>query len=354
MSEQTGGKLYAKAGYSCIFVPPLACKDDVQKLPLDERVKNGTDINKLMVKAEADDEYAISKRIREIPLSANYFAVADSICTPNPVQLEKDLDKCDILKGRKLGSEFRLLGMHYAGMPISDMKIDVGKFSLKDLMISLLEAGSLLNLYGVVHRDLHQGNILVNKSGTPRIIDFNLSIDIRKPVQIAELYHGHNINYFQEPPDSTLVNAIVGKYEPYSIINDLIEKKDLIRRIQSVLGIQYESMRRDLVDFYKRSKSVQTGDMVEWFNNYWRKIDSWAIGANIVYIVHFMSYNPRFLEGEKEEYRNKLLPVLKKLCEVSPLKRIDCVQALAYIDSGNHIIRGKKAVEWLKKVGSGF
>ncbi len=67
-----------------------------------------------------------------------------------------------------------------------------------------------------------------------------------------------------------------------------------------------------------------------------------------------MSYNPKFLEGEKEEYRNKVLPVLRKLCEVSPLKRIDCVQALAYIDSDNYIVRGKKAIEWLKRVGSGF
>lgn len=354
MSEQTGGKLYAKAGYSCIFVPPLACKGDSQKVPLDEKVKDGTAINKLMLKDGAEDEYAVSKRVREIPLSANYFAVADSICTPNAIQAEKDLDKCDVLKGKKLGNDFRLLGMHYAGVPISDIKINVGKFSLKDLLVSLLEAGALLNLYGVVHRDMHQGNILINNAGSPRIIDFNLSIDVRKPVQMNELYHGHSIHYFQEPPDSTIVNAIVGKYDPYTVMDELIEKKDIIRRIQSVLGIQYESMRRDLTDFYKRSKSVQSGDMVEWFNNYWRKIDSWAIGVNIVYIIHFMSYNPKFLEGEKEEYRNKMLPVLRKLCEVSPIKRIDCVQALAYIDPGNHIIRGKKAVDWLKKVGSGF
>ncbi len=354
MSEQTGGKLYAKAGYSCIFVPPLACKGDVQKVPLDEKVKDGTNINKLMKKKDAEVEFNISKRVLEIPLSANYFAVANSICTPSTVQAEGDLDKCDVLKGNKLGNDYRLLGMKYAGIPISDIKITPGKFSIKDLLVSLLEAGALLNLYGIVHRDLHQGNILLNNAGSPHMIDFNLSIDVKKGVTLQELYHMHSIDYFQEPPDSTIVNAVVGKHDPYTVIDGLVEKKDIIRRIQSILGKQTDSMRADLMNFYKHSKSVQSGDMVEWFNNYWRKIDSWAIGANIVYVIHFMSYNPKFLEGEKEEYRNRVLPVLRKLCEVSPLKRIDCVQALAYIDSDNYIVRGKKAIEWLKKVGSGF
>ena len=45
--------------------------------------------------------------------------------------------------------------------------------------------------------------------------------------------------------------------------------------------------------------------------------------------------------------------MLRKMCAVSPNERIDCVQALHYIDPKNTIINTERAKVWMNNVKSG-
>jgi len=103
--------------------------------------------------------------------------------------------------------------------------------------------------------------------------------------------------------------------------------------------------------FYDDSRSVQTGDNIAWFNLYWRTIDSWAIGVNLVDLLSKLLYLPTF-DPIYATFRSKIVPLLRRMCAVSPRDRIDCVQALNYLDP-RHFIITHYAKKWLEGRGTG-
>jgi serine/threonine protein kinase len=343
----SGGKLFDEGQYGCIFTPPLECKTKTKQV----LAEDGSELplSKLILTDDAEHEYGISKVIRQIPLWKNYFVVSESICEPAAQQKDKELKDCPVLDTYKL-SDFRILSMPYGGVPLNLYRIDLAKFDFMAFITHFIEAGALMNLFGVVHRDIHQGNILVDDEHVPRIIDFNLAIFAQKPVTTSLLTHTYNVVTGQEPPDSTLVNAIHLGHNAERVIDSIINKKPIMRKIRNILGISADAQLQTLEKFYLDSKSVKSGNSAGWFNNYWRTIDSWAIGVNIIILILKLSLWPEFALTLKR-VRPKLFPVLKALCEVSPVKRIDCVQALNIIAPNSFIIR-KYGKAWLAKVGT--
>lgn len=345
----SGGKIFDEGMYACIFTPSLECKPKTRE----GLVEDGAELplSKLILKDEAEHEYSISKVIRQIPLWKNYFVVSESICEPAQQQKDKELKDCEILESHKL-SDFRILTMPYGGVPLNLYKIDLAKLDFMAFIIHFIEAGALLNLFGIIHRDIHQGNILVDDEHVPRIIDFNLAVFAQKTVTAGSLSHTYNVVTGQEPPDSTLVNAIRLGHSGERVIDSIINKKPIMRKIRTILGISAMEQLQSLEKFYLDSRSVKSGNLVKWFNNYWRTIDSWAIGVNIIMFISKLSLWPEFSSTLKR-VRPKLFPVLRGLCEVSPVKRLDCVQALNILSPNSFIIR-KYGKAWLSKVSSGI
>lgn len=341
----SGGKLYDEGAYGCIFRPALECKNkEIQE------ESDALSLSKIIHKSAAESEYNISKVIRQIPLWKNYFVVSESICEPAPVQKDKDLHKCEPLQGEKL-SDFRILSMPYGGIPLNIYRFNLKNLDFMSFIVHFIEAGALLNLFGIVNRDIHQGNVLIDTNDVPRIIDFNLAMLVQANITDNKLKHQYNYVTGQEPPDSTLVNAIMLGFNGEKVIDSIIHKKPILRKIKTLLGISEAEMFDSLEKFYYQSKSVKNGDSAKWFQVYWRTIDSWAIGVNIIDLIAKLSLWPEFSETMRQ-IKPKLFPVLKRLCEVSPIKRIDCVQALNYLSPNSFIIR-KYGKNWLAKVGTG-
>lgn len=343
----SGGKLFDEGMYGCIFTPPLECKNKMKK-SFDE-----TDfpaLSKLILTDAANIEYAISKVIRQIPLWKNYFVVSESICEPALIQKDKELYDCSVIDDHKL-SDFRILNMPYGGVPLNTYRINLQSLDFMAFITHFIESIALLNLFGIVHRDIHQGNILVDNNEVPRIIDFNLAIPVESKVTSNKLRHKYDYITAQEPPDSTLVNAVMLGFNADSIIETIIDKKPILKKIRSVLGITSREQLESLEKFYQDSKSVKIGDSVKWFNTYWRTIDSWAVGVNIVDLITKLSLWPEFSTTLKK-ISPRLFPVLRRLCAVSPLNRIDCVQALNYLKPNSFIIR-RYGKAWLNRVGDG-
>jgi serine/threonine protein kinase len=343
----SGGKLYDEGMYGCVFTPPLKCKEDSKKYLAEE---SGETLSKLILAPAANLEYSIGAKIRKIPLWKNYFVVSESICTPAPIQKERELNDCPILQEYKL-ADFRILNMPYGGSPMNTYKFNLQQFDFMSFITHFIEAGALLNIFGIIHRDIHQGNILVDENDVPRIIDFNLAITIGSTITATKLRHQYNYVTAQEPPDSTLVNAIMLGYSGQKVINTIIEKKPILKKIKTILGVSQMEMLEALESFYKKSAALKSGDSVKWFDSYWRTIDSWAVGVNIVDLISKLSLWPGFSSTLKQA-KPKLFPVLRRLCAVSPLERIDCVQALNYLNPRSFIIR-KYGKPWLDRVGDG-
>ena len=347
MTDQrfTGGRLYDKGAYGCVFMPPLTCKPGTEFGFIDEK---GIMIDKLIKTDNAVEELAIANRIRTIPLWKNYFLVATSICEPAPreQQTDRDLNKCDILKGDNI-NQYRLLRIEFGGKPLSQSNINLRGNGMYNFILHLIEGAAMLQLFGIVHRDLHQGNIVVDNSNVPRIIDFNLSINVRQPIGPEIQFNTINTKLFQEPPDSCIVNGIRLGMDGFVMIELFLKDRSSLRKIQALFGITSADIRNDIEDFYRRSKSAQTGDYVKWFKTYWATIDSWAIGMNIIYLLTDSMLWKSTRSDEYRGYEKKLLGVVKDMVQINPIKRIDCVQALARLDADNYIIR-KYAKQWLE------
>lgn len=348
---QSGGNLFDEGMYGCIFTPPLKC-EDTTKNPSDE--SSDKILSKLILTSAANHEWTIMKKIQKIPLWKNYFIVSESSpCIPASIQKDNDLNKCEILQEYNFKlSNFRIINLPYGGTPLTTYRINLSSFDFMTFLIHFIEAGALLNLFGIVHRDIHQGNILIDQEQVPRIIDYNLSILINDNITLSMLKHKYDYNLGQEPPDSTIVNAVHLGYNYQKVINSIVQKKSIMKKIRNILGISETMQSDDLETFYLKSKSLKAGDEVGWFNNYWTKIDSWAIGVNIVDLISKLSLWPEFSSSFKKN-SHKILPILRKMCEVDPRKRIDCVQALNAISPNSFIIR-RYAKPWIAKVSTGF
>jgi serine/threonine protein kinase len=345
---QDGGKLLDIGMYGCVFKPQIQCKG---KQPLDENGKP-FEISKLILREDAEHEYSISNTIRSIPLSKNYFAVAESICEPSAKQSDPNIKSCFLIQNYPM-NDLRLLSMPYAGISISSFKFNINTFTADKWMnfiTHLLEAGAILALFGLVHRDLHDGNILIDNRYIPRIIDFNLMIRTNQVLASTDLSHGYDHTLMQEPPDSTLVNAMYNTKDARTVINDIVYKKPIIKTIRALFNTSQQEMHEELTEFYYKSKSASNGNLVEWFKSYWRTVDSWAIACNIIHLIDIFSVHKEF---SKITHNDTITHVLKQMTRVSPLHRIDCVQALAYIKPSSFIIR-KYATNWLNKVGRAF
>ena len=341
-----GGRLIDQGSYGCVFAPALHCK---YKKYDQNPVKGEQILTKLSSEDDANVEYTISTIIRKIPLWKNYFSVALSMCVPSTKQTEKDLPECKPLDKAPI-STFRLLPVTYAGLQIFRYKFSVKTFDMMNFFTHLIGAGALLVLFGVVHTDLHMGNILVDHHTIPRIIDFNLA-KIKKQATTSDIMHPYSVIWSQESPDATLMNAVAHGYKPSNAIPSIILKKPIMKKIRSMLSITNETMIEQLEQFAATSSSITSGNVLGWFNNYWRTIDSWAIGAVIVDLLSSFSVMSEFIPMIMK-HKPQLMPLLRRMCAINPIQRIDCVQALYYLQPDHFIIR-KYGKAWLEKVGSG-
>jgi hypothetical protein len=350
----TGGTLLDTGTYSCIFDPPLKCKSGTStsgSLKPRSAKSRGKErmISKLMLDEEADVEWEISEKIRQIPLWSNYFSVSEFMCELSPNQVDDDLKKkCQVIKHISI-NQLRLLEMPYAGKPIYTHDIPAN-FNLVDFMIHVLEGASLLLVNNIIHFDLHPGNILISENEVPRIIDFNLSMISNVSISVSQLSYRYSRNFHlpQHPPDYTAVIGIDQSKTIDKIISN-VSGKDIMKSIRSVVNVQSAKINIDMKDMIVKNSFIAGGDIIGWFNHYWTKIDSWAIGTYFVDTIKNHAMNPRIGDAYRKHYI-KIRKMLYCLCAIDPKERWDCMQALFFLNPNSVVIK-RYGQNWLDKHG---
>lgn len=339
-------------------MPPLLCENEKGRPVVKEDEKGVAGegkLDKLLPKSDAEAEFSIASEVQKIPLWRQYFVVAESMCTPAPLskQTEPELSDCSVAMKAPLG-KLRILRMDYGGVRLGRLQLNIPTFSFHSFMVHLLESGALLALFGVVHRDLHKDNVLVDRSNVPRIIDFNLSVSAQSSdhriQQIMDYTYTPLHTYLQVSPDWAIVNGYHQKKGPNVVIDDMMANSLNLKLLQAFFGIPSATQRVSLEEFVRRSRSAQTGDIVLWFKSYWRLVDSWAIGMVLVWMLSKLTLWPSFQKTDYSRRAGEIKNVLRKMLAINPMERIDSVQALALLDPGNYIVR-KYGGDWLDKVG---
>lgn len=359
LSSMEGGRFLGAGTYGCAFIPPLLCASGQKQMQ--------GKVGKITDNRFAQLEIQVANRIRRMPLARNYFLLPEpescdlkdetqqvdpglTQCESEFEENEKDLDL----------TQMKQLVMPFGGtLPFYDLfrrqDFHPKRFDFFQFLSHMLEAGSTLLLAGVVHFDIHPGNMLVDKQKVIRILDFGLSfptnnissttLDGRwKRLRFGfEENAGHPANHNSEPPEITIMNAIRrNEFTIEQAIGLTIEGKQVFQDMQKYLGISKESCFDDLLRFWKTSTLAQKREFVKLWRIYWPGFDAWSIGCICMDTLTKLILFPEFLQGPFASRKASVLSALRGLLDPNPRDRLDCIEALALFDPGN---------AWLNRFG---
>lgn len=217
-NHQSGGIPVFAGAQGCVFRPSLKCKNQ-------SRNPNDGNISKLEEKRSAESEmreYAqIKKYLKQIPNYQKYFSVQAELCEPDllePHDLIRFDDVCMNLQPLNINAanvnsnlgKLRMINMPDLG---NDLKIwmDQAPFNagrlrqLNDHVSRLLvHAVVPMNQRSVIHNDLKSENVMIDRHGNARIIDWGLA-GITTPDNVIPVHHFMNNPVTFNRPFSTMV-----------------------------------------------------------------------------------------------------------------------------------------------------
>lgn len=351
---QVGGMFIGEGAFGCTFMPPLLCKGE----------KSSQQQTKLIAKIvpKSEDiisEIEIAKVLRTIPFSRNYFlySIDNAPCTPAPEsqQLDEtnkrrtDIFKCAALEEKGKLSYFRMIRMPYGGVKIYRARFDYWRLGKH-----LLEGLSLLLVSGVVHTDLHRGNIAVDEAQVPRILDWGLANqgpNASKEDLAAILSQPFSVRYKQQPPELQLfIQAYHGGSIDEAIAALLVGRQETASKIQDLLGVDREIIIQQFDTFRQKTLYLEKQlDFKAWWKAHWHTYDSWGLGVILLFIGYDLNNrtNPIFNRPEYADKKDKIISALRGMCNFNCFDRMNAVQALATWDSPNNPIITKYGRKWL-------
>jgi len=186
--NRLGGQALASGGFGCIFKPALKCKGN-QSRP--------DGVSKMSIEKHGKQEMLEIERIRnklvKIKNYHKYYLLDVEMCKPDKLNDDdiKDFDnKCFALTRYNITEKnvnqrldgLTILNMPDGGIDLHDWLIGDGKITkdrmilLNSLLAKLLKNGVRpMNTSGVIHNDLKDRNIMIDKDLNARIIDWGLA-----------------------------------------------------------------------------------------------------------------------------------------------------------------------------------
>jgi serine/threonine protein kinase len=354
---QSGGKLLGQGYYGCVFDPPLTCRGE--KNP--KAAKKGQ-LGKLTEIDDVEAELMAAKFFKDKPEAKKYFILADlkTLCKPSDSgepaidltkQTEKDLDKCAALEREGIDDMVHYQ-MEYGGKSLHErFHVVQASFPFYKFMGHMLEVGAYLALNGIIHNDLHSGNIVVNKDSHPRLIDFGRaynSKDINMSL-IEKLAADYYPDLGQITPECSTLDGLSQNVQFPRIIQDLIQKKPGLLYAERLFGQGRQEQMAEFQQFWKTSKSLQKNDVISFWKLYWPVVDAWSIGHCLAGTIYKLKQSTRFMDSE--EWKKKfgvVKAIITGLLKASPRARLDSVEALALYDPMNSLVLSASGKAWLK------
>ena len=353
-----GGAKIGSGAYGCVFDPPLVCTNRSKKT-----MKKGHRVGKLSRMKDITNEIRTSNILYDVPNAENMYVLVDknSLCHPAPVDKQpkkeqKGIEECEAYQQWGMSDMYHYT-MKYGGVTIKKFEKKVLNKSPEDFPIyhfakHLLMACSHFLLKGVIHSDLHKGNILMNpKTQMPMIIDFGLSFfkdDIQKPDFIDNMWTSYAPHLNQEPPEYSYMIGIHNKMKSTDIIMDIVEQKNSAAWMGSVFHISQMNQMKQFVGFVSSSTIIKNKDWRKLMETYWAVSDSWAVGGILIYFYKACMLFSKDNKSEFYRYKSNLKGVIKALLSINPDTRVDCLEALSMLDPNNTLVTSTEGVEWLR------
>ena len=210
----------------------------------------------------------------------------------------------------------------------------------------------MLLMAGIVHYDLHQMNVLVQK-GVPRLIDFGMAwqpnalslanVHLLERVATPEATH--------QTPEHTAMFAIQEDMTLNHICALMADKKDILNLIYRALGTPVEKQMNELKRFCTTSISFREHDWYTFQTTYWMKFDAWALGTILLSVFSdLLVSDPAFERNPQVGERLKTtIDVCRGLLQTDPGKRLDAAEALEKFAPESVVLEEPNVQDWLAK-----
>ena len=319
-----------EGSFGCAYTPPIPCRKA-------KRSKSrGRMVGKILPKSDLGPELSLSALIRSIPDYEHYYIVPEEeSCDAHnfAAARETHADECSLYK-RKRDSALAQLVSPYGGRALHTMKFGPD-LDYMECFKHLLLAVSKLKQKGIVHFDLHMGNILCDYKGVLRIIDFGISFAIPTLTQamINERQVNFSPGYAVEAPDLALQRAVVDGLHPERAIDMILSQKKVLRIGAAVLGISLEEQRDSLRRFLTEDRSMREHNWLAYYQTYGFSWDAWCVGMIFMYILHDLLIQPWFVSGPWMKHKGKIRTALRGLLRTNPQERMTVEDALAALST---------------------
>jgi hypothetical protein len=312
---QAGGSIIGQGSYGCVFDPPLKCDKSINK---SGKVGKVTSVN------EATTEYIISSHLKTLPYANEYFVLVDDTCIPKPRsnQDDKTISKCKTLESVKIPTRIQMI-LPFGGQSLVQIKKTYTMDEFYNLGKHLLEAGTLLLLGGLVHSDIHSGNVVIS-NGTLRLIDYGKSWFPNNLVDYNTLINEFNPRPMAGTPEENIISAYMTEINIDFALAKITDEKIVLSYIYKLTGKTPDSQINELRQFIRSSLAFREKNWQSFYKIYWRKLDAWGIGSVLInnfintLIIHDSSYSTNKL----------LLSIIVGLCSIDPGVRLDACEAL--------------------------
>jgi len=195
-------KVINQGGFGCIFYPSLSCKNERnRKKEKDEKEY----VSKLVERNfSSKNEIDIGEIVKKIPFYSLYYVPVLHHCAASLSKVgDKEIKKCHIIEDNKEQDnhvKYILLKMKYVeNIKFTDYLLtNKSKKHVLNIIFDtysyfLFSLEQLMN-YEVVHFDFKWGNAVIDlKTELPVILDFGISIPVRKLLDYAELNDDEDI-----------------------------------------------------------------------------------------------------------------------------------------------------------------
>uniref|UniRef100_A0A6C0D5P7 Protein kinase domain-containing protein n=1 Tax=viral metagenome TaxID=1070528 RepID=A0A6C0D5P7_9ZZZZ len=243
-TRKKGGRYIGEGTYGCTFYDkPLKCKAENSR-------NSGEVITKLLARKAAAEEYIQNHIWAEIDPKQEFSLYAFKYCKVNAdnIKAEDELNKCsakfmDPLKKR------RLLFYKYGGSDLYKLKPNATNYlNLFKSFQKLIEGLSIAHKNDVVHLDIKEPNIVVDKDNHLRFIDFGLSL-VSDEIDLTD----------GDDYEQMLTYTQLYKYWPFEL-KYVLSRKPSIRVVKN-----------DVNEFYKNTRPVYDFTQANYYTKDWEE-----------------------------------------------------------------------------------
>ena len=319
-------KLLKQGGYGCVYFPAKSCLSN-----------QNIDNTKFVTKVQMNDrnirqELKISEYVRTISNNSSFFAPVIESCPVmekeiSAALLDNNNEPCEITRtAQKAGKSLIMMRIPY--IPDGDFAKHLTSSTISELVSCyrhlLLGVEHLINRK-IVHYDLKYDNILfIHRLNNPIIIDFGLSIDMRRYANyyndinmLKKVFYVYEPKYSLWPLDVHLICFIVQKHESGGV--NISEIKNMCHTYvinayksaidNNVLTSDQQEMYTKSVTYYSQFADKPIHNVLNTLLNNWNTWDIYGlhymfythIKKNIIYDSRHKALRAHILELMKEQ-----------------------------------------------------